>query len=142
MEDTLGEDRTPADEVPRDFADEPEQPNGTAVAAVAVVFEGLLGLAALGLGWLFNVPIWSQMRLDAEAIAWGLGGTIPPVVALLLLDLYPVGPFRELKGFVNDHVVPLFQECRFWQFLLIAAAAGLKTLEILRRELEVVTNWR
>ncbi len=98
--------------------------SGGAITLIAVIFESLLGLVTIGLGWLVGVDPAARIHFDATALLVGAVATVPPVAALILLDRYPMGPFGRLQQFVRQHVVPIFRDCSWWQFALIAAAAG------------------
>ena len=125
MSEPLG-DRPPSQTEGRETSEATaEMPTRGRLVAVTLVFEGALALLALGLGWLLDVPIWSQMKFDVDALTWGVALSAPPVAALLLLDRYPIGRFRQLKQYVEEHVSPIFRGCSVWQFMAIAAMAGL-----------------
>jgi hypothetical protein len=102
------------------------------VAALAVAFEGGLGLAALLLGWVLGV--WPIPGVEAgeivwrgqwPALLWGLAATGPMLVGFWLIDRFPWGPLGDLKHDVERLVVPLFRNCSVRELALIAAAAGI-----------------
>jgi membrane protease YdiL (CAAX protease family) len=90
-----------------------------------VVFEGGMALLAIGLGWMFARPVWETIRWDAIAVLWGVAATVPMIVLLLVTERWPVGPLRGLKRIMDDVLVPLFAECRWWHLAVISALAGL-----------------
>jgi len=102
------------------------------ITALAVAFEGGLGLAALLLGWLagiwpvpgveFDEIVW---RDQWPALLWGLAATGPMLISFWLIDRFPWGPLGELKRDVERLVVPLFRDCNLLDLALIAAAAGI-----------------
>lgn len=119
-------------DAPADRGDAPETPKKTSdyqpnvpLIRITILFEGGLAIVALGLGWLFNFPIWSLLQFDREAVSWGLAGSLPPIAALLLMNRYPLGPLKKLADFVKTHITPLFLGSRIWQLALMSAAAGI-----------------
>jgi hypothetical protein len=104
---------------------------GRNVAALAVAFEGGLGLLALMLGWLFEVwPVPGVERSGAAwadqlpALLWGLAATVPLLLAFWLIDRFPWGPLADLKAYVERLVVPWFRDCSVADLALVALAAG------------------
>lgn len=102
------------------------------IAALAVAFEGGLGLAALLLGWLLGVWPVPGVELDGitwrgqgPALLWGLAATVPMLIGFWLIDRFPWGPLGDVKRDVERRVVPLFRGCRIVELALIAAAAGI-----------------
>jgi len=118
-------DQMPVDQGPADQIEDHSAGGGRRLAGFAVACEASLALLALGLGWLLNVPVWSPLKLDLEAILWGGVGTLPLIASLVWIDRYPFGPFRGLKEFMEQQITPLFHGCRWWQLAAIATAAGL-----------------
>ncbi|MEK6250179.1 MAG: CPBP family intramembrane metalloprotease [Planctomycetales bacterium] len=98
--------------------------NSSRIFATAAGFEGGLGLLAWLIGWWLDVPPWQTLHWSIEAMLWGLAATLPLIAALLLIDRYPFGPFRDLKRVVDNLVVPIFRGFRIWQFLILAVLAG------------------
>jgi membrane protease YdiL (CAAX protease family) len=102
------------------------------IVALAFVFEGGLGAAALLLGWLlgrwplpgvqFSGVAWTAW---AGAIAAGAVAAGPMLLLLLVVERFPGGPFRELKRIVDELVVPLFARCRLWEMAGISLIAGI-----------------
>jgi len=102
------------------------------MAAIAVAFEGGLGLLALLLGWLLGIwPIpgveRSAAAWDAQlpALAWGLAATGPMLAGFWLLDRCAWGPLAALKTDVERLVVPAFRDSSVVDLALVALAAGL-----------------
>jgi hypothetical protein len=89
-----------------------------------LLFEAGLGALALAIGYWLESPSWRTW--DWSPRAWWLGvlGTIPPVLVLLVVlyaDWDLLGRFRTL---LEQRVAPIFAALRWWQLLLLAAAAG------------------
>jgi len=101
------------------------------IAAMAVAFEGGLGLLALALGWLLGV--WPIPGIERTGVAWealwpglvwGLAATCPMLLGFWLIDRFPWGPLADLQRDVERLVVPLFRECRIAELALVSLAAG------------------
>lgn len=110
--------------------DEPGR--GGNMTALAVAFEGGLGLAALLLGWLLDFWPVPGVELDGiiwsdhwPALLWGLAATGPMLAGFWLIDRFPWGPLGDLQRDVERLVVPLFRHCSILELALIAAAAGI-----------------
>lgn len=114
-------------------ADPRDEPSGAEhnMAAIAVAFEGGLGLLALLLGWLLGVwpvpglarsgVVWDQ---QLPALAWGLAATGPMLFGFWLIDRYAWGPLAALKADVERLVVPVFRDSSVVDLALVALAAG------------------
>jgi membrane protease YdiL (CAAX protease family) len=124
----------PADLPPPLFepAPDPDGRSGRSIAALGLLLEGGLAVLALTVGWLLGRSPW--VGVSWSAAAWpeagrsllvGLAAVLPMLAGLFLIDRYPVGPLRELKEFVDRHVVPLFQNTSVAQLALIALVAGI-----------------
>jgi membrane protease YdiL (CAAX protease family) len=99
------------------------------ITGVALLFEGGIGLVALGLGWFFGVsPLESVVRHSLPenvlAVIWGLAAAIPLFVALVVWDTGGQSWMAHLRQAVQQKVVPLFRGATTWQLLLISLAAG------------------
>ena len=79
------------------------------ITLLALAFEGGLGALALTIGWL--VGHWPAIGMEfspaaageqVAAIAWGLAATGPLLVALLILDRFPIGPIQSVKDIARD----------------------------------------
>jgi membrane protease YdiL (CAAX protease family) len=97
-----------------------------------MLFELALGLVAVVVGWLLGHDPFRHPRTEqsltpemlAADVGWGLTAAVPMVVALIVMDRYPVGPLRALQRLARYLLVPLFSGQRYWQLLLLSAAAG------------------
>lgn len=105
--------------------------HGPNMAAIAVAFEGGLGLLALLLGWLLGVwPIPGLARTGVAwdqqwpALAWGLAATGPMLLGFWLIDRVAWGPLAALKADVERLVVPVFRDSSVVDLALVALAAG------------------
>jgi membrane protease YdiL (CAAX protease family) len=123
----------PADPPPLcDVTGDPDALSGRSIALFGLAFEGGLAVLALAIGWLLGRSPWVGVSWAAaawpaagRAVVMGLIAVLPMLAGLFLIDRYPVGPLRELKEFVDRHVVPLFQNTSVVQLALIALVAGI-----------------
>ncbi|HJN66788.1 MAG TPA: CPBP family intramembrane glutamic endopeptidase [Pirellulales bacterium] len=88
------------------------------------LFEGGLGLVACLVGWWCDYWPLETFSFTSVGIIWGILGTIPLLLALVLIDRYPLGPFVPLKRVVRETLLPMFQAFRLWQLLVLAIFAG------------------
>jgi membrane protease YdiL (CAAX protease family) len=104
----------------------------TDITAIALAFEGGLGLLALALGWwLEQWPLpgvevgatsWSDV---ARPALWGVLGTLPMLAGMWLADRFAFGPLRQLKQDFERLIVPLFAHCSVLEMALISLMAGI-----------------
>ncbi len=92
---------------------------------LALATEGLLGVAAVALGYFLGIPFWESWRWDAPALLWGVILTLPMLAFFFLCVRLPIGPLRPIKQFAERVVKPLFRRCTLLELALIAAVAGL-----------------
>lgn len=93
------------------------------VFPVAVLVEGGMGMAALGLGWLLNsVP---TLRWDPQEALWGLLATVPLAGLLLVCVHTPLRVFQDLVRLIDRWVVPLFARWNLTQIAIVSLLAGL-----------------
>lgn len=89
-----------------------------------LLFEAGLGGIALAIGFWLESPSWRTW--DWSARAWGLGAlwTIPPVIVLVIMLYAEWDPLARFRKLLDERVAPIFAALRWWQLLLLAAAAG------------------
>lgn len=104
--------------------DQPSPPPQNLIVP-AVIFEGLLGLAAVGLGGLLGYPPGPLIHWTLPALGWGTLASLPLLVLLGLLVRFPVGPLRRLLRVVDEQLAPLFREATILQLAILALVAGL-----------------
>jgi len=97
--------------------------------AIALSFELGLGVLAAVLGWLTgHAPLETLAGQSARALLTaGLVGTglaLPAFAAVVLMDRFPVGPFRQLRRTVRRDLVPLFRGTGLLGLAAISLAAG------------------
>lgn len=98
---------------------------------IALVFECALGAAALMIGWLVNQwPLvgFSTLPEDSAqqlvAVGWGLVATGPLLVALMLMERFPIGPLRSLREMTSEVILRMFGGASIAQLAAVAVAAG------------------
>ncbi len=102
---------------------------------LALVFEGGLGLLALAVGWL--VGHWPAVGIDFSrltagaaaqpqlfAIGAGLAATIPLMLALWVIDRWPVGPLERLRKVAEELLPQMFAGASVLQLAVVSLAAG------------------
>jgi membrane protease YdiL (CAAX protease family) len=99
---------------------------------LAVLVEGGLGVLALTIGWLCNhwpaVGMgWSSPEVSEQFqfIGLGVAATLPPLIALGVIDRFPFAPLDRVRQIAEYAVRQMFPSPRLWQLALVAAVAGL-----------------
>lgn len=88
------------------------------------LFEGGLGLLAIGLGWLLGIDPAADARWSWQALAWGLAGTFPMAAMLPLLVHSPWGPLKRLVSLIDEIAVPLLGRLSISELALLSLLAG------------------
>jgi uncharacterized protein len=98
---------------------------------IALLFEGSLGLAALAIGWLAGHSPLIGMNSEPEyarhqiaAIGWGLVATGPLLVALVVMERFPLGPLARLRELTSQVILQMFGGASIVQLALVSIAAG------------------
>lgn len=92
---------------------------------MAVWFEGGLVGVAFALGWLVGVNPVTDLKIEASAFVWGIVGTLPLILLLVLFDRYPIGSLYPIKRLLIDVLGPCLNICRLHELLFIALLAGI-----------------
>jgi uncharacterized protein len=102
-----------------------------ATTRIALLFEGSLGLAALAIGWLAgHSPLVGisggpeYARHQITAIGWGLVATGPLLVALVIMERFPVGSLRRLRELTSQVILQMFGGASIAQLAIVSIAAG------------------
>ena len=105
---------------------DPEQdaPGHDLVIILGVFAEGGLAPLAVLLGWAMSRTPLQQFSWDAGAALLGVAAAAPPLLAMLALLRYPFGPFVRVKRFFEEELLPLLNNCRWDDLVLIAVATG------------------
>jgi uncharacterized protein len=100
-------------------------------APAAIAFETSLVALAAVLGWMLGrwpLPgVWltaDQWHEQGIAVGWGVLAAVPLILGLLLVDRFPIGPWRELQKTVDQRLVPWIRHWTVWDMALISLAAG------------------
>jgi len=112
------------DDSPDNREPTPSPPPGQ-FALWAAAFEGGVGLAAIGLGWLLGFGPLSLLAWTTSGLAWGVaaGGGLLALIGLWVR--FPLGPMRNLVRLVDHSVAPLFGQCNLIDMAAIALLAGI-----------------
>lgn len=101
------------------------------IAPLAFGFEIALAMVAALLGWLFGHSPLSTLELTpdgfvsgARACGWGALAALPPLAGFFVIDRFKFRPFHVLQRLVDEQIVPLFSESRWWEIALVSVAAG------------------
>ena len=89
------------------------------------LFEGGLGIAAWVLGWLSGCSPLTTIEFTTVSFVWGILGTLPLIMLLLLLERPGWAALVEIRRLVQDLLVPLFHGFSIWQLFCVALLAGL-----------------
>lgn len=91
---------------------------------LAVVFEGLLAVGALVLGWIFRVDVLGSLRFGIPAAVVGVVGAVPPFVLLLTTEHFKIPALERIKDLLLRTIGPSLVACRWFDVILLAAVAG------------------
>jgi membrane protease YdiL (CAAX protease family) len=91
---------------------------------MAAIVEGLVGLGAIGLGWLVGYPPGQLIHWTLTSVGWGLVAALPLLAFAGLIVWFPVWPFQNLWRIVDELLVPLFRPANLPELALIALLAG------------------
>lgn len=89
-----------------------------------ILVEGGLAVLAIVLAWLFGPDLWATLHWSWNDVLWGTLGAIPPLVIILLIDRYPMGPFRHVADISDRILRPLLKNCKWPDYFLLATLAG------------------
>jgi uncharacterized protein len=96
--------------------------------AMAILVEGGIGLAAILIAWLFDVPLREQIAAPGRpltiAVARGVLVTLPMLAVFLWLVHSSRATFRRLREQVEGLVGEMFPAGSIPQFALVAMLAG------------------
>ncbi len=104
---------------------EDELPAPQSLAKMAMVFEGGLGLIAVGVGWALGRPLGELIDWSVTGAVWGTIAALPLMVLLLVCVRSPVRPFSDVTKTIDEMLVPMFRGIGLVNLALISALAGL-----------------
>jgi len=99
-------------------------PTPRQLLGLALVFEGGMGLLALGLARWLGRPLISPVDWIWPSFAWGAAASMPLLLVLLLIVRLPWRPLQNLIRTVDEQVVPLFRPCGLPELAVISLLAG------------------
>ena len=91
---------------------------------LALGFESGVLVIAAALGWLLSIAPGAKLYWTAPAVAWGVLASLPMLLLFVLSQRYPIGPLKGIKEFLIEALGPAILACRWYDLLLVAAAAG------------------
>jgi uncharacterized protein len=103
---------------------EDDQPGREVVIILAAFFECFLALLSLVLGYFFGHPPLETFRWSMRDAVWGALATVPLLAMFLAILQWPVGPFKQVKKFCDDELVPVLEESYWYEIGVIALTAG------------------
>jgi len=92
--------------------------------AHAVVFEAGVLVLAIAVGWVVSVDPFAGIAFRLEHFGIGLAATVPPVVALWLLQRSTAPAVLEFRRVVEELVEPLFADAPVTHMVALALTAG------------------
>ncbi len=105
---------------------------------LAVIFEGGLGLLAVGLGWLLGYPPADLIQWDLDSVIWGVFATLPLIGVIWLAIRTEWRLLRHVLQVVKDQLLPLLSGCGPIKLAIIALFAGFGEEMLFRG---VLQNW-
>ncbi|GHT21879.1 hypothetical protein FACS189419_03490 [Planctomycetales bacterium] len=90
----------------------------------SVLFEGLLGIAAMFAGFLFGYPFWQNCRFDITALIYTAAVLLPLLAAYFFLNFLPFWSVKKVDQIVRLVIQREMSDFSVWQFIVVAAAAG------------------
>jgi membrane protease YdiL (CAAX protease family) len=103
----------------------------TRTVGLALLVEGGLGVVALGIGWL--IGFWPAIGISLDStnvsaqlqmIGLGVLATLPPLVALWLLEHTPLPALESVRQVAEQVISRMFPNPRWWQLAIVSLAAG------------------
>ena len=95
------------------------------LAIMAMVFEGGLGVIAVGIGWALGRPLGELIDWTVTGAVWGAAAALPLMLLLLLCVRVPVRPFSDIAEVIDRMLTPMFRDIGLVNLALISALAGL-----------------
>lgn len=102
-----------------------DQPPPPYITPMAVVFEGMLGVVAVGLGYILGYSPTEAIGWTAHAALLGAAASLPLVLLLWVCVRFSWWPFADLVRVVEQVVVPMFRRSTVLELGVISLVAGL-----------------
>lgn len=99
---------------------------------LATVFEGGLLAIAFLLGWMLSIDPLAHWTVDAQAVTWGLAGTVPLYALFVLSYRAPGGGLKQIRELLLERLGPFLSACNAFDLIYLGLLAGV-TEEVLFR---------
>lgn len=91
----------------------------------AVLVEGGLGIAALSLGWVFEVNPIASLAWSWGGAIGGVAGALPMLALFFMIDWLPLPPFERIRRLLETHFLPSLRSASTIELVLVCVAAGM-----------------
>jgi membrane protease YdiL (CAAX protease family) len=106
------------------------------------LFEIALGVLAIGVGWLFDLPVLDTLTGGWREVGLGLLASLPMLVLFVVCIAVPWRPFLRIKAFTDDILRPLLANCTIVELAALSLGAGLGEELLFRAALQgLLTRW-
>lgn len=95
-----------------------------AILVSTLLVEGGIALVALFLAFVLDLDVWQHFTWSRSDFGWGCLAAAPPLLAVWLMNLFPIGPLRKVREITDQVLRPLLRPCRWPDFILMSALAG------------------
>jgi membrane protease YdiL (CAAX protease family) len=102
-----------------------ERTGHTRFLALGVVFEGLLVVVAIALGWFFRIDVLRRLQFAAIPAVVGLAGAVPPFALLMTTDRFQIPALERIKNLLLETLGPTLKACRWYEVVALALVAGI-----------------
>nr|AUN35851.1 hypothetical protein [uncultured bacterium] len=92
--------------------------------AIGVVFEAVLALTALLLGWFLGIDALRQIQFTRAAVICGVVATVPIFLAFLLTFFRPIGGLEKIKRLLIELLGPPLCAARWYELIGLALVVG------------------
>jgi membrane protease YdiL (CAAX protease family) len=89
-----------------------------------LLVEGGLAVAALWLADWLGPELFGDFSWNRHDVLFGCLGAVPPLILILLMDRYPIGPFKHISDISDKFLRPLLANCKWPDYFLLAFLAG------------------
>ncbi|MBL8822450.1 MAG: CPBP family intramembrane metalloprotease [Planctomycetia bacterium] len=89
-----------------------------------LLVEGGLAVLALFLSYWIGPDLFGDFNWNRYDIMIGCLGAVPPLVLILAMDRFPIGPFRHISDISDKFLRPLLANCKWPDYFLLAFLAG------------------
>lgn len=103
---------------------DPQRPERQSFLRMASLFEGGLVGVAYFFGWLADRDPFADFQFNGAAISHGLLGTLPLLLVFYWSYRLPHPELRKIRQFLLDTLAPQLALCRWYEWLWVAALAG------------------